>query len=96
MLDVSTITDDRQMRALTGLDLAAFCALTEPFMAGCQAEANVCFSVGQPRQRRPGGGRKGTLASSEQKLLFHPVLPENLPHFGVVFPNGRIYMLSPS
>ena len=96
MLDVSTITDDRQMRALTGVGLGHFFALAEPFTAGCQVEADAYFSVEQPRQRRPGGGRKGTLASSEQKVLFHPVLPENLPHFGVLFLNGRIYTLSPS
>ena len=41
MLDVNTITDDRQMRALTGLDMAAFCALAEPFSAGCQQEADA-------------------------------------------------------
>ena len=35
MLDVNTITDDRQLRALTELDLATFCALAEPFTAGC-------------------------------------------------------------
>ena len=65
MLEVNTITDDRQMRALTGLDLVTFCALAEPFTAGCQAEADACFLVEQPRQRRPGGERKGVLASPE-------------------------------
>jgi len=48
MLEVNTITDDRQMRALTGLDLATFCALAEPFAAGCQAEAAARFSGEQP------------------------------------------------
>ena len=28
---MNTIIDDRQMRALTGLDMAAFCALAAPF-----------------------------------------------------------------
>ena len=67
MLEVNTITDDRQMRALKELDLATFCALAEPFAAGCQAEADARFSVEQPRQRRAGGGRKGLLVSPEQK-----------------------------
>ena len=39
MLDVNTITGDRQIWALTGLDMAAFCALAEPFTAGSQAPA---------------------------------------------------------
>ena len=45
MLDVNTITDDRQMRALTGLDLEAFCALVEPLVMGCQQEADARFSA---------------------------------------------------
>ena len=56
MLAVDTVIDDRQMRALTGLDLAAFCALSEPFVAGCQQEADARFSEQRPRQRRAGGG----------------------------------------
>lgn len=45
MLDVNTITDDRQMRALTGLDLEAFCELVEPFVTGFQQEADARFSA---------------------------------------------------
>ena len=70
MLDVNTITDDRQMRALTGLDIAAFCALAEPFAQGCQQEADARFTDQRPRKRKAGGGRKGVLASPQQKLLF--------------------------
>ena len=70
MLDVDAIRDDRQMRALTGLDLGAFCALIAPFGAACQQVANARFSPQRPRQRRAGGGRKGRLSSPEQKLLF--------------------------
>ena len=84
MLDVNTITDDRQMRALTGLDLAAFCALAEPFAAGCQQQADARFSVQQPRQRRAGGGRKGLLASPEQKLLFILYYLKTYPTFDVL------------
>ena len=84
MLDVNTIADDRQMRALTGLDLAAFCALTEPFAAGCQAEADARFSVERPRQRRAGGGRKGMLASPEQKLFFLLFYLKTYPTFDVL------------
>ena len=84
MLDVNTITDDRQMRALTGLDLVTFCALAEPFTAGCQAEADAGFSVEQPRQRRSGGGCKGVLASPEQKLLFILFYLKTYPTFDVL------------
>ena len=84
MLDVNTITDDRQMRALTGLDLEAFCALVEPFVTGCQQEADARFSAQQPRQRRRGGGRKGMLASPEQKLLFILYYLKVYPTFDVL------------
>ncbi|SMB87354.1 hypothetical protein SAMN00120144_1546 [Hymenobacter roseosalivarius DSM 11622] len=70
MLDVNAITDDRQMRALTGLSIDAFCGLADPFTAGCQQEADARFSGQRPRQRRAGGRRKGVLASPEQKVLF--------------------------
>ena len=93
MLEVNTITDDRQMRALTGLDLATFCALAEPFAAGCQAEADARFSVEQPRQRRAGGGRKGPLVSSEQKLLFMLFYLKTCPTFDVL---GATFGLSRS
>ena len=90
MLDVNTIADDRQMRALTGLDLEAFCALIEPFVAGCQQEADARFSEQQPHQRQRGGGRKGMLASPEQKLLFilfylkaHPTFDVLAARFGL-------------
>ena len=46
MPDVNTITDGRQMRALTGLGLATFCALAEPFARDCRAEADARFSGG--------------------------------------------------
>jgi len=76
MLDVNTITDDRQMRALTGLDLAAFCALADPFAQGCQEEADSRFTDQCPRKRKAGGGRKGVLVSSEQKLLLIRPVPQ--------------------
>ena len=70
MLDVNTILDDRQMRSLTGVDMAAFCALAESFAEGCQQEADARFSAQWPRQRKAGGGRKGVLVRPQQKLLF--------------------------
>ena len=84
MLDVNTIADDRQMRALTGLDSAAFCALAEPSAAGCQVEADARFSLERPRQRRVGGGRKGLLASPVQKLFFLLFYLKTYPTFDVL------------
>ena len=84
MLDVDTITDDRQMRALTGLDLEAFCALVEPFVTSCQQEADARFSAQQPRQRRRGGGGKDLLTSPEQKLLFILYYLKVSPAFNVL------------
>ena len=69
MIDVHAITDDRQMRALTGLDLVAFCDLVAPFATASQQVADARFSPHRPRQRRAGAGRKGHLPSAEQKLL---------------------------
>lgn len=84
MLNVDAITDDRQMRALTGLDMAAFCALAEPFAVGCQQEADARFPDQRPRKRKAGGGRKGVLASPQQKLLFILFYLKAYPTFDVL------------
>ena len=84
MLDVNRVADDRQMRCLTGLDMAAFGALIEPFAAGCQQEAEARFSPQRPRQRRAGAGRKGVLVSPEQKLLFILYYLKAYPTFDVL------------
>ena len=83
MLDVNTITDDRQMRVLTGLDLAAFCALAEPFARGCREEADARFADQRPRKRKA-GGRKGVLTSPQQKLLFVLYYLKTCPTFDVL------------
>ena len=84
MLDVHKITEDRQMRSLTGLDMAAFTALLGPFAQGCQAEADSRFSLERPRQRQAGAGRKGVLASTEQKLFFALYYLKTYPTFDVL------------
>lgn len=61
---------DRLMKATTSLTVAEFDALAQqfaPLWEGLQAEQTV---EGTPRQRQPGGGRKGALASAEWKLFF--------------------------
>jgi hypothetical protein len=61
---------DRLMRSTTSLTVAEFEKLTvclAEILAKVQAQKTA---AGKPRQRRPGGGRKGCLASAEQKLFF--------------------------
>lgn len=72
------------MRALTGLDIAAFSALAEPFAQGCQPEAEARFTDQHPRQRKGGGGRQGVLTSPEQKLLFILYYLKTYPTFDVL------------
>jgi hypothetical protein len=64
--------------------MAAFCALAEPFAQGCQQEADARFPVQRPRQRKAGGGRKGVLASPQQKLLFILFYLKTYPTFDVL------------
>lgn len=61
---------DRLMRATTSLTVAEFEALAgllAALLASIQVQKTV---AGKPRQRQPGGGRKGCLASAQQKLFF--------------------------
>ena len=83
MLDVHTVYEDRQLRALTGLDLGAFAALLAPFACSYQALAEARFPL-QQRQRRAGGGRKSRLGSLEQKLFFLLVYLKTYPTFDVL------------
>lgn len=61
---------DRLMKATTSLTVAEFEALAQeftPLWEGLQVEQTA---EGTPRQRQPGGGRKGALATAELKLFF--------------------------
>lgn len=61
---------DRLMKATTSLTVAEFEALAQqfaPLWAGLQAGQTA---EGTPRQRQPGGGRKGALDTAELKLFF--------------------------
>jgi len=61
----------RILSSLTGLTPAAFEQLAKSFDRAYQQElADRDDHREQPRQRQRGGGRTGTLASSEDKLLF--------------------------
>jgi hypothetical protein len=72
--------DRRQLLALTGLTDKEFGALHEAF---CVAYATVYpgdkTAEGRVRKRQSGGGRKGQLGTTEQKLLFSLVYLKTYP-----------------
>jgi len=73
-------TDRRQFLALTGLTLSEFRRLLTTFPQAYQQlyPANQT-AQGQPRQRSVGGGCKGRLEQSEDKLLFLLVYLKTYP-----------------
>jgi hypothetical protein len=72
MLNYDRIKDKpRILRSLTGLSQEAFKKLVEPFrQAYEQALVQEDAKRSTPRQRRRGGGRKATLKTTEDKLLY--------------------------
>jgi hypothetical protein len=72
--------DRRQLLALTGLTHKEFGALHKAF---CVVYARVYpedkTAAGRTRKRRSGGGRKGQLGTTEQKLLFSLVYLKTYP-----------------
>lgn len=84
----------RQLLALTGLTHKEFGALHEAF---CVAYATVCqgeqTADGAVRKRRSGGGRKGQLGTTEQKLLFSLVYLKTYPLQALL---GELFGLSQS
>jgi hypothetical protein len=85
MLDVNTVKDDRQMKALTGLTLSEFCRLAESFRQGYQQHLDARHhAFYSPRQRRAGGGRKGKLPTIEAKLFFVLYYLKTYPTFDVL------------
>jgi hypothetical protein len=59
----------RTFRHLTGLTPDEFVALLPSFTQAYHAAQHAAW-VGQTRQRRPGGGRRGALPTAAHKLLF--------------------------
>jgi Helix-turn-helix of DDE superfamily endonuclease len=86
MLDLDRIfQQDRVMRAMTGLNYAAFEALLADFIPVYHASL---VRPGMVRQRAVGGGRKATLNSSQAKLFYILVYCKCYPTFdllGVLF-----------
>jgi hypothetical protein len=63
--------DEREFKALTGLSKAAFNRLLPQFEQCLAAAKQAAYEKNQEqRQRQPGAGRKGKLATGEQKLFF--------------------------
>ncbi len=72
--------DRRQFLALTGLTLPEFQRLLTAFPRAYQRLYPASQTTeGQPRQRSPGGGRKGLLHRPEDKLLFILVYLKTYP-----------------
>jgi len=72
--------DRRQLLALTGLTPKEFGVLHEAFrVAYALTYPEDKTAEGQVRQRRSGGGRKGQLETTEQKLLFSLVYVKTYP-----------------
>jgi IS5 family transposase len=61
---------DRLMRATTSLTVMEFEDLAQRFDGVWSSVRAAKTAAGTPRQRQPGGGRKGCLESAEQKLFF--------------------------
>jgi len=57
-------------RSFTSLDVAEFEQLLPAFSQAWQLYVDQGFVEGKERQRQPGGGRKPTLATMEDRLLF--------------------------
>jgi len=74
------LTSDRAMKALTGLTRSAFRQLVPTFG---QALYEQALHRDPPRQRRPGGGGKSTLATVDAKLFFILMYVKCYPTFDV-------------
>jgi len=72
--------DRRKFLSLTGLTLREFQQLLPAFEQSYERLYREDQTLaGQPRQRFPGGGRKGALHTPEQKLLFLSVYLKTYP-----------------
>jgi hypothetical protein len=86
--------DRRRLLALTGLTPQEFAALPQMFSAVYATEyPEDKTAVGRIRQRQRGGGRKGQLPTTEQKLLFSLVYQKTYPLQIVL---GELFGLSQS
>src|ERR1051325_5814930 len=78
MLNYKAIRTDRQMKALTGLKIKEFEALSKSFGEILRRK------VKQPRHRAEGAGRKHTLKEEREKLFFTLLYVKCYPTFDVL------------
>jgi len=84
---IPEIRDDRQMRALTGVPAEKFSTLEAAFALALEDEKERAYQEGLAtgkRQRKPGGGQKGKLASEHDKLIFLLYYLKVYPTFDVL------------
>jgi DDE superfamily endonuclease/Helix-turn-helix of DDE superfamily endonuclease len=82
MLNLERILhQDRLLRAITGLNRQAFEALLPSF---AQAYERSLLNPLAKRQRAPGGGRKATLKTMEEKLLYSLLYCKCYPTFDLL------------
>lgn len=81
MLTYSTLKErPREFLAATGLTVDEFDTLLPAFQAAyTQRYRSTLTCAGQPRQRRVGGGVKGSLAADDDKLLFGLIYQKTNP-----------------
>ncbi|MDX1977437.1 MAG: transposase family protein [Pseudanabaenaceae cyanobacterium bins.68] len=75
------LKQERLMRAITGLNLKAFRALEESFE---QIYQQSLIKPEQKRKRRLGGGRKATLRSTTDKLIYILMYIKCYPTFDLI------------
>ena len=94
MLTYETLkTKPKELLALTGLARREFDELLPVFAQALQAAEAQAHPVPRRRQRAPGGGRKPSLRTAEDKLLFALVYTKTYP-LQVV--QGQLFSLSQS
>jgi hypothetical protein len=84
-INIEDIKDDRQFRAMTGVTRDEFDVLLPIFDESHREIANENYeSNKENRQRKPGGGQKGTLDTMIKKLFFILYYMKTYPTFDVL------------
>jgi len=88
------VRDERQLKALIGLDRNHFDKLREEFSKSLSEMATENYKTNrEKRKRRPGGGQKGKLVTAENKLCLVLFYLKNYPTFDLL---GYMFELSRS
>ena len=79
------VRNERQLKSLTGLSRKEFDTLLEAFLICLEEIKQEQYRKNRRhRKRRPGGGRKGALATAPNKLFFILYYLKNYPTFDVL------------